>query len=225
MGRRVLSGEHHAAADDAFWLCVSSAGVSCWLPLVRSRRPLLAWLELHSFSTMGCKDSKLAQYAEQGTLVFDVVQCIHVTHSSHSIEETKGGGEAGVIAALKTKRGVIVAEKLDMTAAYEKKTYPKTEAACTMISASLQNRFFIYNELSTVEQKEMVDAMERKEYTKGHAIIEQGMLVHLLLFFSLSEMLLEGAPGDAMYVVESGSWDVFVDGAKVTTIGSRYTLP
>jgi len=74
---------------------------------------------------------------------------------------------------------------------HEKVTYPKTDAQRERIRESVRNNF-LFKRLDEELYTEVIDAMFEKTVSSGEEIIKQG------------------APGDYFYVVESGTFDVFV---------------
>ena len=95
------------------------------------------------------------------------------------------------------RRGSVSAEVMavggESDAAYVKKVVPKTPEQTAAISVATGNNFLFQN-LSAEGRKEVLDSMERKEVSAEEAVITQG------------------AEGDYFYVVETGEFDVFVEG-------------
>ena len=95
------------------------------------------------------------------------------------------------------RRGSVSAEVMavggESDAAYVKKVVPKTPEQTAAISLATGNNFLFQN-LSAEGRKEVLDSMERKEVSAEEAVITQG------------------AEGDYFYVVETGDFDVFVEG-------------
>eukprot|EP00160_Parvularia_atlantis_P014346 Unigene3515_Nuclearia_a/m.10739 Unigene3515_Nuclearia_a/g.10739 ORF Unigene3515_Nuclearia_a/g.10739 Unigene3515_Nuclearia_a/m.10739 type:complete len:316 (-) Unigene3515_Nuclearia_a:405-1352(-) len=75
--------------------------------------------------------------------------------------------------------------------AVEKVSYPKSDAQRQRILTAVRNNF-LFKRLEDELLKEVIDAMFEKRVASGEEIIKQG------------------APGDNFYVVESGTFDVFV---------------
>eukprot|EP01029_Cantina_marsupialis_P015032 TRINITY_DN3291_c0_g1_i1.p1 TRINITY_DN3291_c0_g1~~TRINITY_DN3291_c0_g1_i1.p1 ORF type:complete len:768 (+),score=256.59 TRINITY_DN3291_c0_g1_i1:163-2466(+) len=97
------------------------------------------------------------------------------------------------------RRGDIFTEHIDVSA-YKKRSFPKDDRVKALIQQALQQNF-LFGSIGPDEQYEVVDSMQQQSLQAGDVIIKQG------------------DPGDNFYVVESGSFDVFVNGSKVGQIG------
>jgi len=100
------------------------------------------------------------------------------------------------------RRGAISAEPFDPTQATEERIVtPKDKEAQERIAAAISNNLLIRN-LESDQRREVVDAMSERKVAAGEVVIKQG------------------DAGDEFYVVDEGSFDVFVeDKGKVVTIG------
>lgn len=76
---------------------------------------------------------------------------------------------------------------------YVKKVVPKSDASREVIRTALK-RSFIFESLGPEDQAEMIDSMTKVEASPGDRIIVQG------------------DSGDNFYVIESGSFDILIDG-------------
>ena len=110
---------------------------------------------------------------------------------------------AGAGGPKRKPRAVIVAESYDTAGAdFELKTYPKSDASKATIVAALRNAGFLFSALAPQELDAMAMAMQEMRLTKGDVIIKQG------------------DTGDNFYVVESGDFDIYVNGNKVASRGA-----
>lgn len=106
----------------------------------------------------------------------------------------------GQIASL--RRGSVSAESYKPSdEEYEKIVIPKSNDAKKRIESAISNNLLFRN-LEKEQRNEIIDAMFEKKVAKGVAIINQG------------------EEGDNFYVVDSGAFDVFVNGNKVVEIGA-----
>ncbi|KAJ1961957.1 hypothetical protein GGI12_002950 [Dipsacomyces acuminosporus] len=104
------------------------------------------------------------------------------------------------------RRFSVSAESMNPTteAEYEKKFVPKTEVQKQRIRAALDNNFLFKN-LDEDSYRDVIDAMEEKKVKEGQDVI------------------IQGGVGDYFYIVERGSFDIFVkkgdeEPAKVATV-------
>ncbi|CAM9665197.1 unnamed protein product, partial [Chrysoparadoxa australica] len=96
--------------------------------------------------------------------------------------------------ALPRRRRVSVSAEVDnCSAPVQKKVVPKTAAEEQAIRKAVEKNF-LFNSLLPDQLKEVVDAMEKKVCKSGDAVIK------------------EGDPGDFFYIIETGCFDVFIDG-------------
>jgi len=107
-----------------------------------------------------------------------------------------GGGAAAV--AAKPRREVIMAESNDPVGdgAFQPRTYPKSAEAARSITAALRAHF-LFAELEASEIAMVVASMFEQRINTGDVIIRQG------------------DKGDNFYTVQSGSFDITVNGQKV----------
>lgn len=98
-------------------------------------------------------------------------------------------------------RAVIFAESMGQSDTYVAKSYPKSEASRLLLRATLK-KSFMFSALGTTDLEKMVDAFQERKVAVGEAPIRQG------------------DTGDAFYVVESGEFDILINGVgKVATRG------
>jgi CRP-like cAMP-binding protein len=83
----------------------------------------------------------------------------------------------------------------------EKVVIPKTVDQIKRINASLKNNF-LFRQMDEDQYQDIVNAMFEKQ-------VEDGV-----------DIIVQGTPGDYFYVVESGSFDVYVSGDKKVSYGS-----
>ena len=76
---------------------------------------------------------------------------------------------------------------------------PKSADQTEFLMAALTENFFMFRDLEEQNQVDMVGAMSEMTIKKGEEIMKQG------------------DNGDKMYVISSGSFDILVDGQKVST--------
>lgn len=100
-----------------------------------------------------------------------------------------------------TRRVAVSAETIEDSEEPSKMPFfPKTPDQIQRINTALKGNF-LFKALDEEQYKDLVDAMFEKKVESGVDIIEQG------------------APGDYFYVVDSGSFDIFVNGDKKVTVG------
>jgi len=100
------------------------------------------------------------------------------------------------------RRIAISAESMDPTTeeSAEKIVIPKTEEQKKRINSSLKNNF-LFRQLDEDQAQDLTNAMFEKKIENG------------------TELIVQGAPGDFFYVVESGTFDIFVSGEKKAECG------
>jgi CRP-like cAMP-binding protein len=100
--------------------------------------------------------------------------------------------------AHKHRHQVIASESVD-NEGYEKKVYYKDASAAQLIQGALKDNF-VFESLDDKDRAELSDAFFQRQVPAGINVIEQG------------------DKGDYFYVVEKGSFDIFVDSQKVVEI-------
>ena len=70
-----------------------------------------------------------------------------------------------------------------------------------LLKKCLQEKFFLFKELDSESQSKMIDAMSKVDSVELRQVIMN-----------------QGDEGDFMYVIESGSYEVSVDGSKVASL-------
>jgi cGMP-dependent protein kinase 1 len=115
---------------------------------------------------------------------------------------SRAAGDQSIAIALKSKRAGVRVEGTDvhLDANYIKPVIPKEVAVKDMIRSALQNNA-LFSALGSSAIEDIVDAMESKSVSVGVTIINQG------------------EPGDNFYVIESGTFDIIVNGKKVADWG------
>ena len=81
---------------------------------------------------------------------------------------------------------------------FVKITYPKSPAERTLIESALKKNF-VFEALSAKDMQEVIDCMKRRSVPPGHELIKQG------------------DTGDFFYVIERGTYDIYVHGQKVVS--------
>lgn len=101
------------------------------------------------------------------------------------------------------RRGAVSAEPFDPTQANEERiVIPKDRDAQARIAAAIANNL-LFSNLESDQRREVVDAMSERKVASGETVIKQG------------------EAGDEFYVVDEGSFDVFVEGkGKVLSVGA-----
>ena len=124
--------------------------------------------------------------------------------SKAQAEAAKGGAAAGAGAKKRGKRDVIMAESYNKTDGnFVLPVIAKSDAAKSVIRDALQGSAgFLFSSLSPQELEQVVMAMSKQDCKPGHAIITQG------------------EDGDAFYIVETGNFDIEVNGNKVASRGA-----
>jgi len=119
-----------------------------------------------------------------------------------SAEEEKAGADYAA-AGKRKNRQVIMAESYDPTGAGKVTItrVEKSDKAKATIRAALQGgAAFLFSSLSADELETVVMAMSEKNVTPGETVIKQG------------------DKGDFFYVVDSGTYSIFVNGTKVRPV-------
>lgn len=112
------------------------------------------------------------------------------------------GGKKGAEGGGKKKRQIVFAETLETDADYTPPVYPKSDSAKELLRGILSG-MFLFSGLGSSQLEQLVDAMQRQECEPGLELIKQG------------------DKGDNFYVVESGEFDIIVEGpGKVATRGA-----
>ena len=128
-----------------------------------------------------------------------------VSYEGDKAEDTKDA-DTKTSAALKAKRrGDVFVEHIDQKERYSLAIIPKTEEQKALIESALQDNI-LFGDLGDEEFNLMVGTMKLKDVAKGETLITQG------------------ESGDNFYVVNSGTFNFFVDGAKVGSCKSGQTF-
>ena len=114
----------------------------------------------------------------------------------------RAAGDQNIAIALKSKRAGVRVEGTDVhvDSHYVKPVIAKEAAVKEMIRSALQNNA-LFSALGSSAIEDIVDAMESRSVKVGSTIIVQGQ------------------PGDNFYVIESGTFDIVVNGKKVADWG------
>lgn len=116
---------------------------------------------------------------------------------------TKAAATAATPAGGKKKRGVIMAESYDAAGSdFKPPVYKKAPSAVATLKKAIAASGFIFASLGESEIEQVVAAFKPVSIKTGHEIIRQG------------------DKGDNFYVVESGDFDIVVNGTKVATRGA-----
>jgi hypothetical protein len=107
------------------------------------------------------------------------------------------------LAAAKARRLVISDVGFEVDPSFVCPKFDKTSAQTKIISDALEMNFFMYKELESDNQTGLVDAMQ--PYTKNKN----------------DKLMRQGDDGDQMYVVESGTFDIIVNGNVVKSSGAK----
>lgn len=118
-------------------------------------------------------------------------------------EETEEEKQRRTRAARRGRRVSVSAECDPDDEVYIKKVIPKPEEAYARISAAV-NHNFLFSGLDESQKKEIFDAMAEVRVTAGEDIIKQG------------------DQGDYFYVLDSGEFDVYVNGVNDNNPVLRY---
>lgn len=111
------------------------------------------------------------------------------------------GGEANVAAALRSKRrGQIIAESMPVDVRIHKPVFEKSPEVRKVISAALKENV-LTSSLGPDVIRDLVNATQPRDVDASTEIITQGDV------------------GDNFYVIESGKFDILVNGVKVATFG------
>ena len=134
------------------------------------------------------------------------------TKSNRSLEKKV----SEILVKAKKRREVIQDAAANISPDYKAPSFPKPDNVKNMLkkvlsgqhknpkSGMMEDNFFLFNSLSEELRENFVMAMEKESLDQeGHEIIKQGDL------------------GNYMYIVESGTFDCFVNGTKVTSYGSN----
>lgn len=84
--------------------------------------------------------------------------------------------------------------------------FPKSATQTAFLTSALSENFFMFPELEQENQSDMVGAMKEMTVNAGEQLMKQG------------------DQGDKMYVVESGNFDILVDGQIVSTAGKKKVI-
>jgi cAMP-dependent protein kinase regulator len=95
---------------------------------------------------------------------------------------------------------VVTSEAVDMDANFVPKNIPKNDESRLAIRLALRNHF-LFSGLDEQDQENVTNAMEERRLEPGVNIISQG------------------DSGDHFYIVESGNFDILVNGNKVGSVG------
>ena len=99
------------------------------------------------------------------------------------------------------RRGAVSAEPIreEDAASYVKKVVPKDDATMASLEKAIAKNV-LFSHLDENERSDIFDAMFAKEANEDEVIIQQG------------------DEGDNFYIIDHGSVDIYVNGAKVVTL-------
>ncbi|KAJ2779915.1 hypothetical protein H4R18_003730 [Coemansia javaensis] len=154
--------------------------------------------------SFGAAAAAMAARGDDSSMALDDETCEEARNKFGSLVAMAPGGGVQPFAG---RRFSVSAESMNPTTApeFKKKFVPKTDAQKQRIQEALDNNFLFKN-MDEESYRDIIDAMEEKRVEKGQSVIAQGGV------------------GDYFYIVERGSFDVFVrkgDGppARVGVVG------
>ena len=104
------------------------------------------------------------------------------------------------------RRGAVSAEPIreEDAASYVKKVVPKDDATMASLAKAIAKNV-LFSHLDDGERSDIFDAMFSSEAQEGETIINQG------------------DEGDNFYIIDQGSVDIYVNGARVVSLTEGYT--
>ena len=118
-----------------------------------------------------------------------------------TVADAENVTEKAVEIMMKAKRRLVVHDQGTLDKNFVFPLIQKSNAEKTFLKNCLQEKFFLFKELGSESQSKMIDAMSKVDSVELRQVI-----------------MTQGDEGDFMYVIESGSYEVSVDGSKVASL-------